>query len=261
MDLDEIREHWEDSGREFALDGKITPTTRDPFLGQLERENFLDLLDASQNCLEIGCGDASHSMYYARKVASLTGVDVANTLIDVANRRAREESIDNVQFEVGSVLDIENIARGKSFDCVVSQRCLINLPSWEHQMEAIQQVHRLLPLGGTFLLTEGFQEHMEVLNDAREASSLSRIKVVDYNRNFLLEEFKPFIETLFDVVETRHYGAYLFFSRVYHPLVVAPEAPRHDARMNEVAMELQNRVSLPEMEKYSYGLFYSLKKK
>ena len=260
MDLNEIREHWEQSGRTFSMDENVTPTTRDPYLGQLERDNFLLFLDENHSCLEIGCGDASHSMHYARRTKSLFGVDVASSLVELAAQRAQDESVTNAEFAVGSVLDIETIAAGRNFDCVISQRCFINLPSWEHQRDAIQHVYNVLPKGGMLLLTEGFQENLEALNLARGEMGLPSIRVVDYNRNFLLEEFEPFIKERFEVVDVRYYGAYIFFSRVYHPLVVAPESPRHDDKMNEVAMELQKKMSVSEMDRYSYGIFYALRK-
>jgi hypothetical protein len=57
------------------------------------------------------------------------------------------------------------------------------------------------------------------------------------------------------------YGFYLLLSRVLHPLSVLPESPKHDSRVNEAAMQISRNIEIPAMQKYSYNLFYVLRKK
>ena len=261
MKLEEIRNHWEKSGKSFPSDGQITPTSRDPYLGELERDNTLACLDIEYTCLEIGCGDASYTMHYAKKVKHILAIDVANSLINIASRRAQLELLNNIDFCVGSVLDMRDRFEGKQFDCVLSQRCLINLPDWELQKNAIVQVHHLLTDQGIFLLSEGYQDNLDNLNDLRVKLALPEIQVADYNRNFVLDEFEEFVQRYFEIIEIRHYGSYLFFSRVYHPLVVSPKSPKHNSKMNKAAMDISKVVVIPNLEKYSYNLFYVLKKR
>jgi len=261
MKLEDIKRFWEQSGDTFPNDSKITPTSRDPYLGLLERSNILSYLSNEYTCLEIGCGDAFHTIYYARKVKKMLAIDVADSLIRIAKDRLQQEVMNNVDLFVGSVLDIEQSFKEVVVDCVISQRCLINLPVWEYQKNAIIQVHRLLKDEGLFLLSEGFQDNLDNLNSVRKQLSLSTITVVDYNRNLLIGDFEEFIQQYFEIVDKRHYGPYLFFSRVYHPLVVFPENPEHDSRLNEVAMHISSVLSMPDLEKYSYNLFYVLRKK
>ena len=261
MKLEDIKKHWEEAGKQFSTGGKVTPTSRDPYLGLLERENILNHLEKHHTALEIGCGDGSHTVHYAKRVKRLSGIDVAESLISIARRRAATESIQNVDFIVGSVLDIKKIYHAQQFNCVISQRCLINLPEWQHQQDAILQVHGLLQKGGLFLLTEGFQGELDNLNTIRQKFGLPEIKVVSYNRNLIRKDFEAFISQYFDIIETRHYGAYLFLTRVFHPLAVLPNEPKHDSKLNEIAMEISRTIQMPDLEKYSYNLFYVLKKK
>jgi len=261
MKLEEIKRYWESSGESNDFGSMVTPTSRDPYLGELERENILRHLVNGDTCLEIGCGDAFHTVHYAKKVNQLFGIDVADSLINVAERRVQQERLDNINLLVGSVLDIELKFKGKKFDYAISQRCLINLPTWELQKDAIFQVHQLLKDQGIFLLTEGFQDNLDELNSVREEFNLPAIKVVDYNQNFVLKDFEKYIHRYFEVIAKRYYGSYLFFSRVYHPLVVLPENPKHDSKLNEVAMKLQKTLSLPDLDKYSYNIFYVLRKR
>jgi len=258
--LESIRKKWEASGRQFPKQGKVTPTSRDPYLGHLEEENILTFLKGNGAVLDLGCGDASHTVEYAKRVARIVGIDIANSLIEIARKRVISAGVNNIDFIIGSVLNIKKLFGADKFDFVISQRCLINLPEWRYQKEVILQVHSLLEADGLFILTEGFQDELDRLNEIREKIGLAEIEVVSYNKNLRRKDFEAFVSKYFNIVEVRHYGAYLFMSRVLHPLVVLPDAPKHDARLNEAAMEISRLVPMPDLEKYSYNLFYVLKK-
>jgi len=261
MDLEEIRRHWQKAGEDMSLSEKITSTSRDPFLGQLEEKYIQEHLNANQHIAEVGCGDAIHTLEYSKKVKSITGVDIARSLIKKAKKRVSLEACENVKFVVGSVLELEKVIDDKPVDCVISQRCLINLPSWKYQKKAIQQIYKVLKPNGLFLMTEGFQDELDNINCLREQFGLSTIKVVKYNRNLEHREFDEFICRYFNIEVMRHYGVYIVFSRVYHPLVVLPDEPKHDSRLNEVAYMLSNQIDIPNFKRYSYNLFYALRKK
>ena len=263
MDLNQIREHWEKAGETISLSSKVTLTSRDPYLGELERNNISKFLNRNQTVLEIGCGDAFHALEYANKVKYIIGMDVANSLILNAKKRFEKENINNAEFITGSVLDLDKIINKveNKFDCIITQRCLINLAEWKHQKEAILQIHSLLQPNGLFLMTEGFQDEIETLNKIREKSNLESIQVVDYNRNFIHSEFDEFVKQYFYIEKIYDYGLYFFLSRIYHPLVVAPENPKHDSRFNEMAMFLSSFTTEGIFKEPSYNLFYVLKKK
>jgi SAM-dependent methyltransferase len=261
MKLREIKRYWEEAGGKFPLEGRITPTSRDPYLGLLERENILPYLKKNYLALEIGCGDGSHTLHYARKVRSLIGFDISESLLKVARMRANEAQIKNIDFIVGSVLDVRRILKKYRFNCVISQRCLINLPQWSHQKDTIIQILSLMERGALFLVTEGFQDELDHLNIFRKKFGLSEIRVVEHNRNLIRKDFEKFVGRYLDIIEIHHYGFYLFLSRIFHPLAVLPDEPKHDSRLNEIAMELSRVFEVPDFEKYSYDLFYVLQKK
>lgn len=261
MTLEEIKQHWEQAGRQFPKEGQIFPTSRDPYLGQLEEENLLCYLSGHNHVLEIGCGDGLHTIKYARCVKQLSAIDVAESLIQLARDKMDCEGVANVSFTVGSVLDLRELYGFSQFDCVMSQRCLINLPDWQYQQDAIVQVSDVLKNGGLFLLTEGFQDELDNLNAVRRIVNLDQIRVVDYNRNLIRKDFEEFVGNYFDVLEILDYGTYLFLSRVFHPLAVLPYNPRHDSSLNEAAMEIARMIQIPDLRKYSYNLFYALRKR
>ncbi|MFN2533464.1 MAG: class I SAM-dependent methyltransferase [Pyrinomonadaceae bacterium] len=261
MDLNQIREHWRKAGGELLLSERVTPTSRDPFLGELEENYIVQHLESDQLVLEVGCGDAIHTLKYAQHVKFIWGVDVADTLISLANQKKESATVANVEFMVGSVLSLEEVPGQRQLDCVISQRCLINLPEWKHQQQALLGIHEVLKTGGLFLMTEGFQDELEELNSLRRKVRLSNINVVDYNRNFRHGEFDEFIENYFSIEAIHDYGHYLFLSRVYHPLVVAPDQPKHDSRHNEVASLLSALIPSSDFRQFSYNLCYVLRKK
>jgi len=258
MQLSEIKDHWEQAGRDFKMDEVSTSTSRDPYLGKLEEDNILSCIPNFVSVLEIGCGDGSHTISYAKKARKLCGIDVSAGLIEIARERMKD--MPNVELSVGSALILTKIYRQR-FDCIVSQRCLINLPTWEYQKSAILQYYDVLEKDGVFLLTEGFDDGLNVLNMSRRNFGLKEIQTVSYNRNLIRDQFESFVSRYFKIVTVQNYGFYLFLSRLFHPLAVLPDEPKHDSKLNEVAMKLSRDIDGKQFEKYSYNLFYMLRKK
>lgn len=260
MELNDIKKYWDDMGRKAQNPDGLLLTSRDPYLGQLERENILEHLLDCRSILEIGCGDGLHSVEYATRAAEYHGVDVAPSLLSFAEERMRSCGIDNATFHNASILEIEKLFGDKKFDVVISQRCIINLPTWEHQSKAIHQVFRALRPGGRFLITEGFQEELDNLNCMRRQMGLEAIKVVDNNRFMSRHVFEKFVGEHFSVAEFRHYGLYLYLSHLFHPLIVLPDEPKHVSLINEIAMKL-SRINQPnDFLSISYNLFYVLQR-
>lgn len=262
MDIDEIKKHWNDSGKELVSSSNVSPTSRDPFLATLERENILEFLPAGAHALEMGCGDGRHTAWYARKLGSIAGIDISEQFISIFTQRMTRESVKNFEGIVGSVLDVDRLAGGRVFDVIISQRCLINLPGWDLQREAILKAADLIRPGGLLLITEGFEEGLAELNETREKLGLHPIKVVDDNKNIPRKRFEDLISGKFETLKIRDYGLYLFLSRVFHPALVSPEQPKHDSRINEAAMRVA--LAMRDEEAFSgmsYNLFYVLRKK
>lgn len=261
MKLAGIRKHWTQSGKGLLVTAKVTPTSKDYCLGRLEEENILRNLNRRLVALEIGCGDASHTIKYARRVKRLSCLDISEPLIKVARKRIASGNIKNIELKIGSALDIGRIYKSGQFSCVISQRLLINLSSWRNQKEVIRKIHKLLLPGGLFLVTEAFQDGRSSINLLREKCGLKKLEKARYNRFLIRKEFEFFLKRYFRIIDIRHYGAYIFFSRVFHPLAVFPALPKYDSKLNEAAMNISRLLESAEFERYSYQLFYLLIKK
>jgi SAM-dependent methyltransferase len=258
--LEEIRDHWESAGASFPESELVTPTSRDPYLAQLERRAIISHLAGRESAMDVGCGDASHSIEYAKVVGRLIGVDNAASLLAVARRRIDAAGTDNVELLLASVLELDARVPAGAFDAVISQRCLINLPTWEDQKAALEQLHKVLASGGILLVSEGFIDELVALNQLRTALRLSPISVSRYNHFLSRDEFETFVGPLFRIRAIVHYGVYLYLSRVLHPLVVAPAEPRHDSAFNELAMRVALAGDAGDFARYSYNSLYALEK-
>lgn len=69
--------------------------------------------------LDLGCGDGTTALPAARLGAEVTGVDIASTLVQAANKRAQEAGLTNIRFQQGDACDLHGLP-DRSFDFVVS---------------------------------------------------------------------------------------------------------------------------------------------
>src|SRR3954470_13949950 len=69
--------------------------------------------------LDLGCGDGTTALPFARLGADVTGIDIAENLVEGGNRRAAEAGLDNVAFQVGDASNLEGV-EDDSFDLTFS---------------------------------------------------------------------------------------------------------------------------------------------
>lgn len=200
---------------------------------ELELHFISKYLNKTDFVIEAGCGNGYSTRTFSKLVDHVLAFDFSEAMIERAIRENKD--LDNVVFTTGDVQDTkfdDNIA-----DVVVSQRCLINLNTWEKQKSAINEIHRILKPGGLFVLVEGIE--IDGLNKVRKKMGLSQINVVSHNNNFNAEKLVKHIKREFYIVEIRTFGMYDFITRILHPLVVYPNEPKYDAKINEIAKRIE----------------------
>jgi ubiquinone/menaquinone biosynthesis C-methylase UbiE len=69
--------------------------------------------------LDLGCGDGTTALPEARLGADVLGVDIATSLVEAGNRRARKEGLTNCTFQEGDASNLNELA-DHTFDVVVS---------------------------------------------------------------------------------------------------------------------------------------------
>jgi ubiquinone/menaquinone biosynthesis C-methylase UbiE len=210
-----------------------TSTMEDVIIRQKELEsiytffNLKDVRDISNEVLEIGCGNGYTLEQLATKYPETTfhGLDFSHDLLAIANKR----ELKNGSFSQG---DVRKLAfKDNSVDIIYSERCLINLLTWEDQQKGLSEIHRVLKKGGFYLMLESFTDGFDNLNKARNELGLDNIPVAHHNLYFNKEHFTEFLQPLFSILSGTDLGSdstallpnflssHYFSARVLHPLL------------------------------------------
>lgn len=222
-----IKEHYTKEAKEHGL----SPESTMPDSGVRELEiNILkkyiqkisDGRERIMMVLEVGCGNGYTASQLHRyfKNMSFVCTDTNKDMIKLAKKR----KLKNVDFKVLSATNLR--LNGKSFDIAYTERCLINLPSWEEQKKVIIGIHKVLKKGGFLLLIENFNSGWMMLNKSRETLGLEPIRQKWHNIALDDTAFDDFIKKYFifsDFVEgndNNFLSMYFYGSRVLYPALV-----------------------------------------
>ena len=245
-----------------ALDaGNVYATSRDVNLRELEigfiREHVI-----GPDILDIGCGNGYTLISLAREIeGNLVGLDFSQNMVDGARallERFGPELRSRPAFET---CDVRRLSYpDNSFDTVISERLIFNLPSREDQEATIREVHRVLRPGGRYLMVEGNEDGLRRLNAVRERVGLDPIPTADSESFSSLKlreaELATWLEPSFVVADVRYFGTYYLISRVVHPLLVHPDSPRFDAPINVIARKVAE--VLPDVGRLGHVTGYVL---
>jgi len=105
-----------------------------------------DLLTSEMDVLEIGCGTGTTALKHAPYVKHIVATDFSQSMIDVANQKAKEQGVENITFKCESVETLEQ--SNDQFDVIMAHSILHLLPD---KLSAIKQSYRLLKPGGYFI--------------------------------------------------------------------------------------------------------------
>jgi ubiquinone/menaquinone biosynthesis C-methylase UbiE len=223
-------------------------TSPDFNLREVEIEFLSRQLRDDIRVLDVGCGNGYSTLCHAAKYnADFVGMDFVPEMIASAKSMAGQFKLHGkADFRVGDVTNI-NLKDGQ-FDIVISQRCLLNVPTREAQWRAMGEISRVLKPGGLYLMLEGTLQGLRKLNEARAMFELEQIPEAESNYNWfsnkfdeneMLAEAKRHFSELVDI---QRFGMYYFISRVIHPLLAQPEQPQYDAKINAVAQLISRKI-------------------
>jgi ubiquinone/menaquinone biosynthesis C-methylase UbiE len=239
-DATELKNRYEAFAQ--TLDYKTTAT--DYQLRELEIDTACEYLYDEAKTLDVGCGLGYAVIQYASRFKlEAHGIDYANNMIKGAKELLEENQFPlrgTVNFKEASVLELpypENY-----FDVVTSSRCLMALLDWELQKKALIEIHRVLKPNGVLVLMEGTFEGLKKLNGMREKFELETIAPDGRDRLFTLkfheQELLEFTKPFYCLERTKRFGMYYFLTRIVQPLLVAPEKPSYDHKLNEIARRI-----------------------
>jgi len=223
-------------------------TSPDFNLREVENEYLSRQLRDGVKVLDVGCGNGYSTLSHAaRWDAQFTGVDFVSEMVDAAKDLAAQFKLrGQVDFRTGDVTDLD--FPDESFDFVITQRCLLNLTSREDQWKGMREIARVLKPGGVYLMMEGTLQGLRALNELRVQFDLDPIPEAENTYNWFSNKFDEpemleVARSLFrEHMGIQRFGMYYFISRIVHPLLVSPEAPKFDAPINAVAQMLCRKI-------------------
>ncbi|HKR21515.1 MAG TPA: class I SAM-dependent methyltransferase [Pyrinomonadaceae bacterium] len=130
-------------------------------------------LKAGAKVLDVCCGSGASALPEAETVGptgSVTGVDLAHNLLELARAKARQRQLANVHFETGDMTNLR-FANG-SFDAVV---CVFGIFFVPDMAGALRELTRVLRSGGTLAVTTWGPRFFEPVSTAFW-NSVSRVR-------------------------------------------------------------------------------------
>jgi SAM-dependent methyltransferase len=150
----------------------------------------------------------------------------------MASKAQSRAGLKNLKIVDGDILELS--AYPGRFDVIITERVLINLPSWDLQKHAIEQIWQALKPGGLYLLLENTHDANDVVNAYRERVGLPAIPIHWHNHFLHIDEFKKFIDGKFDLIERKGFNLYYFLSRVYSQMFASFTGSGRAARKDPI---------------------------
>jgi len=240
-----IEDYWE---------APTTVSIIDKNLHKIEIDSVCRWLLPTDYLADIGCGDGQATIQYAQRVQRCVGIEHSNNLRGKAMEAASRANVRNLEFKPGNILELRDPTG--TYDAIVTQRMLINLTSWEEQQQAIMNIHRILKVGGRFIMIENTNDAFNVMNDMRSEVGLPPVPQHWHNRFFdHQEELGKFMPGKFQLLESHDFGLYYFLTRVFTPMFASfvgygikavkdPIYERADAAARQAYEHFRNRVKV-----------------
>jgi 2-polyprenyl-3-methyl-5-hydroxy-6-metoxy-1,4-benzoquinol methylase len=102
--------------------------------------------------LEIGCGTGSLTVALTEQGAKVTGIDIDEGALSVANDRLKTYGLE-VEFGVLNAVEISNTFGANAFDVIIFSACLEHMTIAE-RLTSLRNAWKMLPTGGLLVVME-----------------------------------------------------------------------------------------------------------
>lgn len=225
--------------------------SNDIMMKHLEMELIDEYVADGARILDFGCGNGVAMCEIARRHdVSILGIDFSDAMIAAAEENARSERLlDKLTFLCGDQDTIKEL--DSRFDLIYTERCLINLSSWDEQKSAIIDLVNLLKDDGRYIMCESSIDGLREINDMRACHGLAEITPPWHNRYLRDSEIEELASSgSVALLDVRYFSStYYFLSRVVNAALARDQGvePSYDAPVNELAMHL------PPIGKFGQG--------
>lgn len=242
-----VQKFWDNQAKEHGA--ADTATAPDTAYRGLEIRTIIPHIRGPWVC-DIGCGNGYSTFRFKETYPDFKfiGVDYSKEMVQAASVEAIHRHSD-IPFVLGDVRTMSALGLAK-FDTIISERCLINLPTWDEQKKALLEMKRCLAETGRLLLVENFIDGLDELNELRERFGLHEIKVRWHNRYLINAEFTDFVNEHFITDYHTNIGnLYYIISRVVYAELCKKNGtePQYENPINYIA------AALPQLGDYGFS--------
>lgn len=135
------KDFWDKSASSYAKS-----PVRDEAVYRKKLAITQEYLQPDWSVLEFGCGTGSTAIVHAPYVKHIVATDISGKMLEIAQQKAQEASVENISFRQGALDTLE--FEKESFDAVLGLNVLHLL---EDVDSTILRVHELLKPGGIFV--------------------------------------------------------------------------------------------------------------
>ena len=217
--------------------------------------------------LDAGCGNSRTLAALSKQFQGIQffGFDYSPEMINESKMYIRAQDLHNrISVCEGSLLDKSSELSGKlgvkdnPFDCVYTERSIINLDSFDQQAKSIEMLWSLVCPGGRLILCEAFNDGLEEINFYRKSADLHPISSPWHNLYLNINELSGIVlnnSEKFEIIEFS--GSYYFASRVLNARMSQDMGcePAYDTSINLCSMNL---ASLPVCGQSKLVIFHKL---
>lgn len=233
---EKIRQFWDERAGLGGISG-----SNDYLLKNLELDVLRKRIPDNSSVLDVGCGNGETlAILVQEKNCRGVGIDFSAKMVELAKANSAKKGLsEKLKFFEGSLEQIP--AETGVFDCVITERSLINLDSEEKQYKAFLGIMSHLKSDGRYYMIESCIDGLERTNELRISLGLEAIAPPWHNlffreasvakwadEKYVLEEVFPFSST------------YHLLSRVVYAKIAQDkkEELRYDSDINLVSCKL-----------------------
>jgi 2-polyprenyl-3-methyl-5-hydroxy-6-metoxy-1,4-benzoquinol methylase len=136
-------------------------------------ENTKEYLKAEDIVLDYGCATGTKTLALANHAKGITGIDISAKMIAIAERKAVEYKVENIDFSHATIFD-ESLME-ESFDVVLAFNILHAV---KENHKAVERIFKLLKPEGRFIsVTPCLKEKMNLVSKLQLSSYLLLMKL------------------------------------------------------------------------------------